>query len=135
MICTWYLAWIPLVIFQNCLNDNFEISLVVFIPNIITNHAITYTYTIIQLQWGKNIYKNSQWLSPETHLYDITTSLVTSRLNKLRWSLISSYYDIDHCKLMILIKNGKDWQRSSSEPHFVWYNYITRDLSRDLSRK
>ena len=49
-----------------------------------TNHAITYTYTIIQLQWGKNIYKNSQRLSPETRLYDITTSLVTSRLNKLR---------------------------------------------------
>ena len=26
-------------------NNNFEISLVVFMPNITTNHAITYTYT------------------------------------------------------------------------------------------
>ena len=26
--------------------NNFEISLVVFVPNITTNHAITYTYTI-----------------------------------------------------------------------------------------
>ena len=25
--------------------NNFEISLVVFMPNITTNHAITYTYT------------------------------------------------------------------------------------------
>ena len=37
----------PLVIFQNCLKfftyNNFEISLVVFKPNITTNHAITYT--------------------------------------------------------------------------------------------
>ena len=36
-----------LVIFQNCLKfhspNNFEISLVVFMPNITTNHAITYT--------------------------------------------------------------------------------------------
>ena len=49
----WYLALTPLVIFQNCLKfhspngswnyDNFEISLVVFMPNITTNHAITYT--------------------------------------------------------------------------------------------
>ena len=37
----------PLVIFQNCLKfftyNNFEISPVVFMPNITTNHAITYT--------------------------------------------------------------------------------------------
>ena len=26
-------------------DNNFEISLVVFMPNITTNHAITYTYT------------------------------------------------------------------------------------------
>ena len=26
--------------------NNFEISLVVFVPNITTNHAITFTYTI-----------------------------------------------------------------------------------------
>ena len=26
--------------------NNFEISLVVFIPNITTNHAITYTYNL-----------------------------------------------------------------------------------------
>ena len=34
------------MIFQNCLKityNNFEISLVVFMPNITTNHAITYT--------------------------------------------------------------------------------------------
>ena len=53
MICTWYLAKIPLMIFQNCLKfhltareitfNNFEISLVIFMPNISTNHAITYT--------------------------------------------------------------------------------------------
>ena len=35
---------VTLVIFQNCLN-NFELSLVVFLPNITKNHAITYTYT------------------------------------------------------------------------------------------
>ena len=41
------------MIFQNCLKfhspitySNFEISLVVFMPNITTNHAITYTYYI-----------------------------------------------------------------------------------------
>ena len=36
----------PLVIFQDCLNftyNNFEILLVVFMPNITTNHAITCT--------------------------------------------------------------------------------------------
>ena len=58
MICTSYLAQIPLVIFQNYFKivsnftrltareityNNFEISLVVFMPNITTNHAITYT--------------------------------------------------------------------------------------------
>ena len=46
------------MIFQNCLNftrltareityNNFEISLVVFMPNITTNHAITYTNTVV----------------------------------------------------------------------------------------
>ena len=54
MICTRYLAKIPLVIFQIVSNftrltareityDNFEISLVVFMPNITTNYAVTYT--------------------------------------------------------------------------------------------
>jgi len=46
MICTWCLACVSLVIFQNCLKftyNNFEISLVVFFPNITSNHAITYT--------------------------------------------------------------------------------------------
>ena len=41
-----YLAYILLVIFQNWLKfmyNNFEISLVVRMPNITTNHAITYT--------------------------------------------------------------------------------------------
>ena len=81
--------------------------------------GIIVKYTIIKLQWGKNIYKNSKRSSPETHSDDITISLVTSHVNKLRQSLISSYSDIERCKLMILIKNGKDWQISSSEPHFV----------------
>ena len=48
MICTRYLAKIPIAKFQNCLKfqityNNFEISLVVFMPNITTNHAITNT--------------------------------------------------------------------------------------------
>ena len=37
------------MIFQNCFKityDNFEISLVVFMPNITTNHAITYTNSV-----------------------------------------------------------------------------------------
>ena len=51
MICTLYLGKILLVILQNCLNftrltaceityNNFEISLVVFMRNITTNHAM-----------------------------------------------------------------------------------------------
>ena len=31
--------------------NNFEISLEVFMPNITTNHAITYTYFTKNLQW------------------------------------------------------------------------------------
>jgi len=41
--------------------NNFEISLAVFMPNIITNHAITYTYTMmakpiraLELHYPKN---------------------------------------------------------------------------------
>ena len=40
----------PLVIFQNYLKftyNNFEISLVVFMPKITTNDSIIFTYTII----------------------------------------------------------------------------------------
>ena len=56
MICTWSLAKIPLVTFQNCLKfvctitctyKNFEISLVVFMPNITTNHMHAVTHTNI----------------------------------------------------------------------------------------
>ena len=40
------------MIFQNCLKfravNNFELSLVVLMPNINTNHAITYTNTILK---------------------------------------------------------------------------------------
>ena len=38
MICTWSLTA------REITYNNFEISLVVFMPNITTNHAITYTY-------------------------------------------------------------------------------------------
>ena len=45
------------MIFQNCLKfhsckilyNNFEISLMVFFPNITTNHAITYTYLLLKI--------------------------------------------------------------------------------------
>ena len=48
------------MIFQNCLNfirltareityNNFEISLEVFLPNVTTNHAITYTNEVMSL--------------------------------------------------------------------------------------
>ena len=46
MICTRYLAQIPLLIFKivSNFNKNFEISLVVFMPKVTTSHiAITYT--------------------------------------------------------------------------------------------
>ena len=32
--------------------NNFEISLMVFMPNITTNHAITYTYSHIRCMWA-----------------------------------------------------------------------------------
>ena len=58
MICTCYLTKIPLVIFKivsyftrltarEITYNNSEISLVAFMRNITTNHAITYTYTTI----------------------------------------------------------------------------------------
>ena len=46
MICTWYLAKITtrdISKLSQIMHNNFEISLVVFMPNITTNHAITYT--------------------------------------------------------------------------------------------
>ena len=36
---------------------NFEITLVLFMPNITTNHAITYTYTVASLFPGVNTTK------------------------------------------------------------------------------
>ena len=36
------------------LYHNFEISLVLSMPNITTNHAITYTYTVVSLFLGVN---------------------------------------------------------------------------------
>ena len=38
------------------MQNNFEISLVVFMPNITTNHAITYTYisNVLQLTYQEN---------------------------------------------------------------------------------
>ena len=47
--------------------NNFEISLVVFIPNITTNHAITYTNTSI------NLYEQILFLLPVGHNVDCNT--------------------------------------------------------------
>ena len=38
-------------------HHNFEISLVLFMPNITTNHVITYTYTVVSLFPGVNTTK------------------------------------------------------------------------------
>ena len=40
-------------------NNNFEISLVVFMPNITTNHAITYTNTVEGTKSPKRIHCKS----------------------------------------------------------------------------
>ena len=54
--------------FQNCLKfayNNFEISLVVFMPNITTNHAITYTniYVISLEAFSTKSFTHLSWQS------------------------------------------------------------------------
>ena len=40
---------------REIMSNNFEISLVVFMPNITTNHAITYTNVILQVKLYYNL--------------------------------------------------------------------------------
>ena len=68
MICAWYLAEIPLVIIHSPKGSwnylyNFETSLLVFMPNITTNHAITYTYDV----WGMS----AEHTYPSMYIYII----------------------------------------------------------------
>jgi len=63
------------VIFQNCLKYNFEISLVVFMPNITTNHAITYTNSRDHWYWYIEItshrHEKKQGLMPSPPKLDL----------------------------------------------------------------
>ena len=74
MICKWYLAYCKyrswyfkiasnfthLITAREITYNNFEMSLVVFMPNITTNHAITYTYNSCIIGCHGNVY-NTVW--------------------------------------------------------------------------
>ena len=74
MICKWYLAYCKyrswyfkiasnftnLITAREITYNNFEMSLVVFMPNITTNHAITYTYNSCIIGCHGKVY-NTVW--------------------------------------------------------------------------
>ena len=54
--------------------NNFEISLVVFMPNITTNHAITYTYNYMSEIRIPCCYRRNQFLSNDTYQINLIFS-------------------------------------------------------------
>ena len=56
--------------------NNFEISFVVFMPNITTNHAITYTKTLVNTVTARKYGKRTDFKNPNSGIFYNFTQLI-----------------------------------------------------------
>ena len=108
------------MIFQNCFTrlkareityNNFEISLVVFMPNITTNHAITSTNRVLRMTMKyKPFYCWVSCLSPNNAAAEHTLGLMTNFLSASKSSLgLCDLLALFDEPVLVLWKEMKDW--------------------------